>query len=52
MAILKRQEYEKLSMELITFAKEELERRKRAPIYVSAEDVEGQLKEYHHILIF
>ena len=52
MANLNLQERKKLSMELVTFAKEELERRGRAPVYVSAEDVEGQLKEYHHILIF
>ncbi len=52
MANLNLQERKKLSMESITFAKEELERRKRAPIYIPAEDLENQLKEYFHILIF
>lgn len=51
MAILKPEEHQKLSMELVTFAKQELERRQKAPIYISAEDIEAQLKEYVHVLI-
>jgi len=52
MAILTREEHQKLGMELVTFAKEEVVRRKQAPIYVPAEDVEIQLKDHNHILIF
>lgn len=52
MAILPREEHKKLGMELVTFAKEELERRKKAPVYVPAEDIETQLKDHNHILIF
>lgn len=52
MAVLKLEEYEKLSMELVSFAKDEMERRKKAPVYVSAEEVARQMEIYHHILIF
>lgn len=51
MPILKPEEHKKLGMELVTFAQEEQERRRKAPIYVSAEDVEVQLKEHDHIHI-
>lgn len=47
-----REDYEKLSMELVTFAKDELERRRKAPVYVSAEHIEKQMEVYHHILIY
>lgn len=36
--------YEKLAMELVTFAKEEQERRRKAQIFVSGEEIEAQLK--------
>ncbi len=52
MAVLKKEDHQRLGMELVTFAKEELERRKKAPIYVPAEDIEDQLKDHNHILIF
>jgi gentisate 1,2-dioxygenase len=51
MAALTKQEHERLSMELITFAKDEIERRKKAPVFVSGESVEAQHKEHYHILI-
>ena len=51
MAILTPEDHEKLQMELVTFAKEELDRRKKAPIYVSAEDVEAQFGNYYHVHI-
>ena len=48
MPILTPEEHERLQMELVAFAKEELERRQKAPIYVRAEDVEAQLQGYFH----
>lgn len=51
MAILKPEEHEALQMELVTFAKEELDRRKKSPIYVRSEDVDAQLKGYFHVHI-
>ena len=51
MATLTPEDHERLQMELVTFAKEELERRKKAPIYVSAEDVESQFGNYYHVHI-
>ena len=51
MAALTKQDHERLSMELITFAKDEIDRRRKAPILVSREDVEAQHKDHYHILI-
>ena len=51
MATLTPEDHERLQMELVTFAKEELDRRKKAPIYVSAEDVESQFGNYYHVHI-
>lgn len=44
MAILKPEEHERLALELVKFAKEELARRKKAPILVRGEEIEAQLK--------
>ncbi len=45
MPILKPEDHEKLAMELVRFGKEEIERRKKAPILIHGEDIEAQLKE-------
>ena len=45
MAMLRPEDHERLAMELVTFAKEEQQRRKKAPILVHGEDIEAQLKE-------
>jgi gentisate 1,2-dioxygenase len=52
MAVRSLEENEKLSLELVTFAKKEIERRQKAPVFVSGEEVEAQLKTYNHALIF
>src|ERR1043166_8970626 len=51
MALLTPEDHERLQMELVTFAKEELDRRKKSPIYVSGEDVEAQFGNYYHVHI-
>ena len=45
MAILKPEEHEKLALELVKFANEELERRRKAPVLIRGEEIEAQLKE-------
>jgi hypothetical protein len=37
---LRPEAHEKLAMELVTFAKDELQRRKKAPILITREDIE------------
>ena len=51
MAISKAQDPEALYMQEITFAKEELERRKKSPVLVKAEDIQAQFQGYHRVLI-
>jgi len=45
MTMLRPEDHEKLAMELVTFAKDELQRRKKAPILIRREDIDAQLKE-------
>ena len=45
MSTLKAQDPEVLYMQEISFAKEELERRRRSPVLVKAEDVQAQFSE-------
>jgi len=45
MARLQPEDHERLAMELVTFAKDELQRRRKAPILISREDIDAQLKE-------
>ena len=47
-----REDSEKLSMELVTFAKDEIERRPKAPVYVSGEEIDRHMKQYFHIMIY
>jgi gentisate 1,2-dioxygenase len=48
---LTKEEHERLSMELVTFAKDEIERRKKAPVLVRGDEIEAQHKDHYHILI-
>jgi gentisate 1,2-dioxygenase len=45
MTRLRPEDHEKLAMELVTFAKDELQRRKKAPILITKEDIDTQLKD-------
>src|SRR5262245_36823357 len=45
MTMLRPEDHEKLAMERVTFAKDELQRRKKAPILIRREDIDAQLKE-------
>lgn len=48
---LKAQDPEALYMQEISFAKQELERRRNSPVLVKAEDIQAQFQGYHRILI-
>jgi gentisate 1,2-dioxygenase len=43
--------HERMSMEHIAFGKEELERRRRSPVLVRAEEIEAQFREHPHVYI-
>ena len=45
MTRLRPEDHEKLAMELVTFAKDELQRRRKAPILITREDIDAQLKD-------
>lgn len=45
MATLRPDDHERLAMELVTFAKDELQRRRKAPILIPKEDIDAQLKD-------
>jgi hypothetical protein len=45
MTTLRPEDHERFAMELVTFAKDELQRRKKAPILIPREDIDAQLKE-------
>ncbi len=51
MAILRPEEHKQMGMQHILYAKEEIERRKKAPVQVKAEDIDRQFKEHHHVYI-
>ena len=45
MTMLRPEDHERLAMELVTFAKDELQRRKKAPILIPREEIDAQLKD-------
>ena len=51
MSTLMPQDSKALYMQEITFAKEELERRKKSPVVVKAADIQAQFTGYHRVLI-
>ncbi len=51
MPIFDRDQHIRMRMEHIRFGKEELDRRRKSPIHVKAEEIEAQLKEHYHVYI-
>lgn len=51
MAILRPEEHKRMGMQHILYAKEEIERRKKAPVHVRAEEIAQQFREHHHVYI-
>lgn len=51
MPIFSREKHLQMRMEHIRFGKEELERRRKSPVHVKAEEIEAQLKEHDHVYI-
>lgn len=51
MARVDREVHQRMSMEHIRFGKEELERRKKSPVLIRAEEIEEQFREHPHVYI-
>lgn len=51
MVMAAKEEHVRMRMEHIRFGKEELERRRRSPVLVKAEEIAAQLKEHPHVYI-
>ncbi len=51
MVMAKKEDHLRMRMEHIRFGKEELERRRKSPVLVKAEEIEAQLKEHFHVYI-
>jgi quercetin dioxygenase-like cupin family protein len=51
MVMVEKEQHLKMRMEHIRFGKEELERRRKSPVYIPAEHVAAQLKEHYHVYI-
>lgn len=51
MVMARKEDHLRMRMEHIRFGKEELERRRRSPVLVKAEEIAAQLKEHPHVYI-
>lgn len=51
MVMARKEDHVRMRMEHIRFGKEELERRRKSPVHVRAEEIEAQLREHYHVYI-
>jgi gentisate 1,2-dioxygenase len=51
MVMARKEDHLRMRMEHIRFGKEELERRKKSPVHVKAEEIDAQLKDHNHVYI-
>ncbi len=51
MVMARKEDHLRMRMEHIRFGKEELERRRKSPVHVKAEEIQAQLQEHYHVYI-